>query len=97
MLRERCQQQQRVTVETLVLALFLNKALMLIVVHQKRKKSSKGLENGAKKLLNEAIFAVHENTQRNYTYAADLFNLDYAAESEYKCFQLRKSQLLKAT
>ncbi|TKY54488.1 polyamine oxidase 5 [Spatholobus suberectus] len=53
--RGRCRRRRRrqrlptVTVETLVLALFLDKALMLIGAHQKRKGSSKGWENGAGK------------------------------------------------
>lgn len=45
-------------------------------------------EDGAwrRKLLEEAIFAMHENTQRTYTSAGDLLNLDYNAESEYRLF-----------
>ncbi|KAK1417400.1 hypothetical protein QVD17_26527 [Tagetes erecta] len=39
-----------------------------------------------KKSLEEAIFAMHENTQRTYTAANDLHNLDYLAESEYVMF-----------
>lgn len=39
-----------------------------------------------RKMLEEAIFAIYENTQRTYTGAGDLFNLDYAAESEYRMF-----------
>lgn len=42
--------------------------------------------NWTKKMIEEAVFAVHENTQRTYTGAGDLFNLDYAAESEYRMF-----------
>ncbi|XP_021751160.1 probable polyamine oxidase 5 [Chenopodium quinoa] len=42
--------------------------------------------NWSRKMLEEAIFAVYENTQRTYTGAGDLFNLDYAAESEYQMF-----------
>uniref|UniRef100_A0A5B6YTJ9 Amine oxidase domain-containing protein n=1 Tax=Davidia involucrata TaxID=16924 RepID=A0A5B6YTJ9_DAVIN len=38
------------------------------------------------KLVEEAIFAMHENTQRTYTSAGDLLSLDYAAESEYCLF-----------
>ncbi|KAL8093936.1 putative polyamine oxidase 5 [Apium graveolens] len=40
----------------------------------------------SRKLLEEAIFAMHENTQRTYTSAGDLMNLDYTAESEYMMF-----------
>ncbi|GAV77683.1 Amino_oxidase domain-containing protein [Cephalotus follicularis] len=39
-----------------------------------------------RKLLEEAIFEMHENTQRTYTSAGDLSNLDFAAESEYRMF-----------
>ncbi|KAK1418611.1 hypothetical protein QVD17_27756 [Tagetes erecta] len=39
--------------------------------------------NGNGKMLEEAIFAMQENTQRTYTSANDLYNLDYNAESEY--------------
>nr|GMD01795.1 probable polyamine oxidase 5 [Ipomoea batatas] len=39
-----------------------------------------------KKSLEEAIFAMFENTQRTYTSADDLQNLDFNAESEYKMF-----------
>ncbi|KAK1354896.1 putative polyamine oxidase 5 [Heracleum sosnowskyi] len=47
-----------------------------------------GEEDGgwSRKLLEEAIFAMHENTQRTYTSAGDLMNLDYTAESEYRMF-----------
>nr|XP_043628204.1 probable polyamine oxidase 5 [Erigeron canadensis] len=45
--------------------------------------SRNGNENGNKKLLEEAVFAMQENTQRTYTAANDLMNLDYNAESEY--------------
>ncbi|KMS95559.1 hypothetical protein BVRB_007050 [Beta vulgaris subsp. vulgaris] len=42
--------------------------------------------NWSRKMLEEAIFGVFENTQRTYTGAGDLLNLDYAAESEYRMF-----------
>ncbi|KAJ0891084.1 putative non-specific polyamine oxidase [Helianthus annuus] len=42
-----------------------------------------GYGNGNRKMLEEAIFAMQENTQRTYTSANDLYNLDYNAESEY--------------
>uniref|UniRef100_A0A5B6YSJ9 Putative polyamine oxidase 5 n=1 Tax=Davidia involucrata TaxID=16924 RepID=A0A5B6YSJ9_DAVIN len=38
------------------------------------------------KLLQEALFAMHENTQRTYTSAGDLLTLDFNAESEYRMF-----------
>ncbi|XP_031261050.1 probable polyamine oxidase 5 [Pistacia vera] len=46
----------------------------------------KGYNTWSKKLLEEAIFAMHENTQRTYTSAGDLFTLDFNAESEYQMF-----------
>ncbi|KAJ8434323.1 hypothetical protein Cgig2_024066 [Carnegiea gigantea] len=42
--------------------------------------------NWTRKMLEEAVFAICENTQRTYTGAGDLFNLDYAAEKEYRMF-----------
>ncbi|KAI5664699.1 hypothetical protein M9H77_24022 [Catharanthus roseus] len=46
----------------------------------------KVFDNWTQKSLEEAIFAMHENTQRTYTSAGDLHNLDYNAESEYRMF-----------
>ncbi|CAM8890260.1 unnamed protein product [Rhodiola kirilowii] len=46
----------------------------------------KGYENWSRKMIDEAIFAMHENTQRTYTSAGDLFTLDFCAESEYQMF-----------
>ncbi|KAK8483889.1 hypothetical protein V6N11_081593 [Hibiscus sabdariffa] len=45
-----------------------------------------GYGEWSRKLLEEAIFAIHENTQRTYTSAGDLFNLDFEAEREYRMF-----------
>ncbi|XP_022867797.1 probable polyamine oxidase 5 [Olea europaea var. sylvestris] len=45
-----------------------------------------GFGNWSGKSLQEAIFAMHENTQRTYTSADNLHSLDYNAESEYKMF-----------
>lgn len=39
--------------------------------------------NWRRKSVEEAIFAMYENTQRTYTSAGDLSNLDFSAESEY--------------
>ncbi|XP_057969242.1 probable polyamine oxidase 5 [Malania oleifera] len=39
-----------------------------------------------RRLLEEAVFAMYENTQRTYTSADDLLDLDFAAESEYRMF-----------
>ncbi|XP_054821955.1 probable polyamine oxidase 5 [Prosopis cineraria] len=46
----------------------------------------KGYGKWSRKLLQEAIFKMYENTQRTYTSANDLMNLDYSAESEYTMF-----------
>ncbi|KAK3210499.1 hypothetical protein Dsin_015205 [Dipteronia sinensis] len=46
----------------------------------------KGYGTWSRKLLEEAIFAMHENTQRTYTSAGDLLTLDFNAESEYQMF-----------
>ncbi|KAF5189220.1 Amine oxidase [Thalictrum thalictroides] len=45
-----------------------------------------GNGNGNPKLLEEAVFAMHENTERTYTSAGDLFDLDFTAEREYDPF-----------
>nr|DAD44429.1 TPA_asm: hypothetical protein HUJ06_002659 [Nelumbo nucifera] len=42
--------------------------------------------NWSRKLLEEAIYAMNENTERTYTSADDLLNLDFNAESEYRQF-----------
>ncbi|KAE8687550.1 putative polyamine oxidase 5 [Hibiscus syriacus] len=40
----------------------------------------------SRKLLEESVFAMLENTQRTYTSTGDLFDLDFEAESEYRMF-----------
>ncbi|WCJ42677.1 polyamine oxidase 5 [Euphorbia peplus] len=40
----------------------------------------------SKRMLEEAVFAMHENVQRTYTSAGDLLTLDFDAESEYIMF-----------
>ncbi|XP_048334425.1 probable polyamine oxidase 5 [Ziziphus jujuba] len=45
-----------------------------------------GYGNWTRKSLEEAVFAMHESTQRTYTSAGDLQALDYSAESEYVMF-----------
>ncbi|KAI3422914.1 Amino_oxidase domain-containing protein [Psidium guajava] len=45
-----------------------------------------GHGNWKRSSLEEAIFAMHENTQRTYTSAGDLSTLDFSAESEYRMF-----------
>ncbi|KHN24608.1 Putative polyamine oxidase 5 [Glycine soja] len=52
----------------------------------KEQEEVKGCGNWSRKLLEEAIFAMHENNQRTYTSADDLLTLDYGAESEYRMF-----------
>ncbi|CAI9100581.1 OLC1v1037710C1 [Oldenlandia corymbosa var. corymbosa] len=56
-------------------------------VHQQEQEDEgKLFGNWTKRALQEAIFAMHENTQRTYTSAGDLDTLDYNAESEYIMF-----------
>ncbi|GLU10048.1 hypothetical protein SLE2022_268760 [Rubroshorea leprosula] len=45
-----------------------------------------GYGKWSRKLLEKAIFAMHENNQRTYTSAGDLLTLDFNAESEYRMF-----------
>ncbi|KAJ0701981.1 putative non-specific polyamine oxidase [Helianthus annuus] len=53
------------------------------VESRKEKEGVFGYGDMNKKWLEEAIFAMYENTQRTYTAANDLHNLDYLAESKY--------------
>ncbi|MFS7965267.1 putative non-specific polyamine oxidase [Helianthus anomalus] len=64
---------------------FLRKGLECYWKIESRKETEgvNGYGDWNKKALEEAIFAMHENTQRTYTAANDLYNLDYSAESEY--------------
>ncbi|KAK7411939.1 hypothetical protein VNO78_03384 [Psophocarpus tetragonolobus] len=52
----------------------------------KEQEEVKGCGNWSRKLLEEAVFAMHESNQRTYTSADDLLTLDYSAESEYRMF-----------
>ncbi|KAJ6731333.1 FLAVIN MONOAMINE OXIDASE [Salix purpurea] len=52
----------------------------------KEQEQIEGCDNWSTKLLEEAIFAMHENGQRTCTSAGDLMNLDFGAESEYRMF-----------
>ncbi|KAB5511135.1 hypothetical protein DKX38_030198 [Salix brachista] len=52
----------------------------------KEQEQIEGCDNWSTKLLEEAIFAMHENVQRTCTSAGDLMNLDFGAESEYRMF-----------
>lgn len=66
---------------------FLQKGLELFWESMEAEQEEvKGYGNWSKKLLQEAIFAIHENIQRTYTSAGDLLTLDYDAESEYRLF-----------
>lgn len=56
------------------------------VVKDQDKEVQGGRGNWRRRSLEEAIFAMHENTQRTYTSAGDLETLDYSAESEYRMF-----------
>ncbi|KAK4265541.1 hypothetical protein QN277_026579 [Acacia crassicarpa] len=53
---------------------------------EQRDEELKGYGNWNRKLVEEAIFTMHENIQRTDTSASDLMNLDYKAESEYRMF-----------
>lgn len=65
---------------------FLRKGLDAYWGSKKGQEELKGYGNWTRKSLEEAIFAIHENTQRTYTSAGDLQTLDYNAESEYRMF-----------
>ncbi|KAK3003037.1 hypothetical protein RJ639_018793 [Escallonia herrerae] len=75
--------------EGLSLGSFLREGLDAYWESMKEKEEEKWGGKGkswSRKLLEEAIFAMHENTQRTYTSAGDLLSLDYNAESEYVMF-----------
>ncbi|KAE9604705.1 hypothetical protein Lal_00011092 [Lupinus albus] len=65
---------------------FLRQGLDAYFGSVKEQDEVKGYGNWSRNLLEEAVFAMHENTQRTYTSAGDLLSLDYAAESEYRMF-----------
>ncbi|KAI3802853.1 hypothetical protein L1987_30998 [Smallanthus sonchifolius] len=67
---------------------FLKKGLESYWKLESRKETEKvfGCRDWNRKQLEEAVFAMHENTQRNDTAANDLHNLDYLAESKYVMF-----------
>ncbi|XP_056176824.1 probable polyamine oxidase 5 [Syzygium oleosum] len=56
------------------------------VVKDRDEEVQGGHGNWRRRSLKEAIFAMHENTQRTYTSAGDLSILDFSAESEYRMF-----------
>ncbi|XP_022756438.1 probable polyamine oxidase 5 [Durio zibethinus] len=65
---------------------FLRQGLDSYWDSSKDREELKGYGKWSRKLLEEAIFAMHENTQRTYTSAGDLLTLDLEAESEYRMF-----------
>ncbi|CAL5340677.1 unnamed protein product [Camellia sinensis] len=65
---------------------FLRQGLEAYWDSMKGREELKGYGGWSRNSLEEAIFAVHENTQRTYTAAGDLMTLDYNAESEYIMF-----------
>lgn len=65
---------------------FLRKGLELYCSFKQGKEEPKGRGDWTRKLLEEAIFSIHENTQQTYTGAGDLLRLDYDAEKEYVMF-----------
>lgn len=65
---------------------FLRKGLDAYWVSNKSKEEVNGCGEWSRKTLEDAVFAMHESTQRTYTSAGDLLTLDYNAESEYRMF-----------
>ncbi|CAL0320299.1 unnamed protein product [Lupinus luteus] len=65
---------------------FLREGLGAYFGSVKEEEEVKGYGNWSRKLIEEGVFAMHENTQRTYTSAGDLLSLDYGAESEYIMF-----------
>lgn len=65
---------------------FLRQGLDIYWDSKKNNEKLIGFGNWSRKLLEEAVFAMHENIQRTYTSAGDLLTLDYSAESEYRMF-----------
>ena len=65
---------------------FLRRGLDAYWASVKDREEIRGCGNWSRKLLEDAIFAMHENTQRTYTSAGDLSTLDYDAEREYIMF-----------
>ncbi|KAF8400994.1 hypothetical protein HHK36_014297 [Tetracentron sinense] len=62
---------------------FLRQGLEAYWASAKERDDLKGYGRWSRKLLEEGIFAMHENTERTYTSAGDLLTLDFNAESEY--------------
>lgn len=65
---------------------FLRRGLEAYWVLRGEGKSSLDSGSWSRRSLEEAIFAINENTERTYTSASDLSLLDFDAESEYRGF-----------
>ncbi|XWS17404.1 hypothetical protein CRYUN_Cryun33cG0064400 [Craigia yunnanensis] len=65
---------------------FLRQGLDAYWDSSKDREDLRGYGKWSRKLLEEAIFAMHESTQRTYTSAGNLLTLDFEAESEYRMF-----------
>ncbi|XP_010242213.1 PREDICTED: probable polyamine oxidase 5 [Nelumbo nucifera] len=65
---------------------FLRQALDVYWAQADEREDDNSSGNWSTKLLQEAICAMNENTERTYTSAGDLLKLDFNAESEYRQF-----------
>ncbi|XP_075509699.1 putative polyamine oxidase 5 [Primulina tabacum] len=72
--------------ENLSVGSFLRQGLESYLGLLNDQKCVNGVGNWSRKLLEEAIFGMHEGIQRTYTSAGDLRDLDYVAEKEYVMF-----------
>lgn len=82
-------------IEKLSIGSYLRKGLHSYLGSETDVEEVKGYGNWTRKLLEEAIFRMHENTQRTYTSACDLLTLDYKAESEYRMFPGKEITIAK--
>ncbi|XP_059318478.1 probable polyamine oxidase 5 [Lycium ferocissimum] len=74
---------------------FLRKGLHAYWGSMKEQEEIQGFDKWTRKLLEEGIFAMLENTQRTYTSAGDLETLDFNAESEYRMFPGKEITIAK--
>lgn len=65
---------------------FLRRGLDAYWVLKGEENSIEKCGNWSSRSLDEAIFAMYENTEKTYTSAGDLLQLDFDAESEYRGF-----------
>ncbi|KAL5098232.1 hypothetical protein RYX36_002559 [Vicia faba] len=72
--------------KNLSIGYFLKQGLEAYFESAKEGDEVNGSSDWSKKWLEEAIFAMYENTERTYTSAGDLECLDYESESEYRMF-----------